>query len=965
MKKTGRRVFNFVLAMLLVILMLPLGSISVHADEAEGDTESLGATSYKVGDIIKFGHYEQDGNTANGKEEIEWQVLKVESDRVLVVSKYVLDEAAYHSNYHERNVSWESCSLREWLNNDFKQIAFSTNEQACIVNVNIANQNGNNTNDDIFLLSMEEVEKYFGEFQGPDSDGHYYNPNSVCEPTQQAVNNGILTNTFDDFWFEMLNRFGYTSDLIGHDFADWWLRDSCYNYDSYFGSMLCGLEISSIGSKSSHFSEAGEGVRPALYINLSSVNPNPQPESPKEIKYGIYSTIFDPSMLSRPSTYTVCNPTIAELCAILCQAVYHDKGDDEDWKVFEQMGFDESNYISHIERYSPYSYSIAYKNMIIDGEETNVIFFVLRGTQSDLTHPYEAISDAFWDESVWTVNGKNGSREYTVYKYCSDFGIKVYDSYKQLMSENQELKQKPTKIVFTGHSLGGATANLLGAVFSDNICNKDDVFVYTFGAIDCLPVKTTQQVCTISEGYENIHNIYNFKDTFGPNGNNFLSRFAAGRSGYGKFGHIDIFTTDLDTSDMGNHFFWEAYFPAVFNRKVKYGKNWRVVAMHCPVDIDAYKNGELVAKVINNTIVDSVTSIPVKVIDDEKYFLIEEGSDFQFEITSTAEGSMEYEILDVATGSDTKEFHSVQLTPGKTMVSFVDSETENEEVKLFAENESGKIVTEILEDGEEIPVTVQAIFKDVSDGAWYVPAVQYAYDNDIMTGKGDQTFAPNANLHREEFTQMLYKNEGAPEISISDNPFTDVKNAWYKTSVLWAKESGIVSGKSADRFGIGKNITREELALMLYKYAQYKNFNVSASDDLAGFTDSDKVSSWALNAVKWAVANGIISGKGSAAAGFRIDPQKGATRAECAAMMKKFAETDFGPMQAVMTDEEEPLALPMEEIEDIPVPDKEIEDVVDEEDVEDKEEDSEEEITDEEEPSETEPEEEVDIKFEE
>ena len=182
---------------------------------------------------------------------------------------------------------------------------------------------------------------------------------------------------------------------------------------------------------------------------------------------------------------------------------------------------------------------------------------------------------------------------------------------------------------------------------------------------------------------------------------------------------------------------------------------------------------------------------------------------------------------------------------------------------------------------------------------------------------------------------------------------------------MWAKASGIVSGKSADRFGIGKNITREELALMLYKYAQYKNCDISvkASTDLSGYTDVDKVSGWALTAVKWSVERGIISGKGNATTGYRIDPGKGATRAECAAMMKKFAEVCDDTVQMTIEDEEEPIALPEEETEEVPVPEEEMEDIVDEEDSE--EEDSEEEITDEEEPSEMEPEDEADIKFEE
>ena len=127
MKRKWKRAVCIVSVMLLSILVVFSAGLPVWAEETDGDSEVLEATSYKVGDIIKFGHYEQDGNTSNGKEEIEWQVLKVESDRVLMVSKYCLDCKKYNETYTD--VTWETCTLRKWLNNDFKKAAFSTEEQ--------------------------------------------------------------------------------------------------------------------------------------------------------------------------------------------------------------------------------------------------------------------------------------------------------------------------------------------------------------------------------------------------------------------------------------------------------------------------------------------------------------------------------------------------------------------------------------------------------------------------------------------------------------------------------------------------------------------------------------------------------------------------------------------------------------------------------------------------------------------
>ena len=149
--------------------------------------------------------------------------------------------------------------------------------------------------------------------------------------------------------------------------------------------------------------------------------------------------------------------------------------------------------------------------------------------------------------------------------------------------------------------------------------------------------------------------------------------------------------------------------------------------------------------------------------------------------------------------------------------------------------------------------------------------------------------------------------------------------------------NGVVTAK-----GAGK-ATREQMALMLYKYAVYKKYDVSVKDTttLDNFTDANKVDSWALTAVKWAVERGIISGKGNAQSGYRIAPTEKATRIECAAMLNKFDEFYAGALTFVIEDIEEPLALPEEGIEDGPVPEEDPEDIIDEE-----EDDSEEDIID-------------------
>ena len=196
----------------------------------------------------------------------------------------------------------------------------------------------------------------------------------------------------------------------------------------------------------------------------------------------------------------------------------------------------------------------------------------------------------------------------------------------------------------------------------------------------------------------------------------------------------------------------------------------------------------------------------------------------------------------------------------------------------------------------------KAYFADVSVGSWQFSAVNYAVERNLMAGKGKDgngsiIFDPNKPISREEFVQVLYNAENKPSVSIA-NKFPDVgNNAWYKNAVLWANSKNIANGMGNGNFGVGKNITRQDLALMLYKYAALKGLDLTApTGEINKYADGDKVSGYAKTAMNWAVKNGVLSGKGAAGADistFHLDPTGTATRAECAAMLKNFM-TAFG-----------------------------------------------------------------------
>ena len=214
-------------------------------------------------------------------------------------------------------------------------------------------------------------------------------------------------------------------------------------------------------------------------------------------------------------------------------------------------------------------------------------------------------------------------------------------------------------------------------------------------------------------------------------------------------------------------------------------------------------------------------------------------------------------------------------------------------VKLVSDGQGtayGFYVTQVKEVVESTPTQpVEEKFTDVQSGAWYVSAVQYAYDNGIMGGKSETIFAPEANLTRAEFATVLYSQSGKPAVTYRP-VFKDVEEgAWYSNPVLWAYDNSIVSGYANGNFGTSDNITREQLALMMYKYAKTKGYDTTAeSGMLQKFSDEAQISTWAREAIQWAASHGIMSGKGNGADGKPLlDPQGNATRAECAAMMKK------------------------------------------------------------------------------
>ena len=190
-------------------------------------------------------------------------------------------------------------------------------------------------------------------------------------------------------------------------------------------------------------------------------------------------------------------------------------------------------------------------------------------------------------------------------------------------------------------------------------------------------------------------------------------------------------------------------------------------------------------------------------------------------------------------------------------------------------------VTFLQDEAPDLP------FSDVTESDWFYDAVTYAYENGLMDGVGTGLFAPNSQTTRAQLVTILHRLAGQPAPS-GDSGFSDVETGtWYTDAVAWAAQNGIVNGVSDTQFAPGDDITREQLAVILYRYAAYQGYDVSQQADLSGFVDAGTISTYAQEALSWANAQGLVLG-------FEDDslrPQGNASRAQIAAVLMRFCQT--------------------------------------------------------------------------
>lgn len=176
-------------------------------------------------------------------------------------------------------------------------------------------------------------------------------------------------------------------------------------------------------------------------------------------------------------------------------------------------------------------------------------------------------------------------------------------------------------------------------------------------------------------------------------------------------------------------------------------------------------------------------------------------------------------------------------------------------------------------------------FTDVSTSDWFYSDVMFVYENGLFSGTDSRSFSPNASMTRAMLVTVLYRLEGEP-VGTGSSSFSDVRSgSYYEKAVAWAAANGIVTGTGSTSFSPDAKVTREQLAAILYRYAQYKKLDTDAGAKLDSFSDAGNVSGYASEALSWAVSEGLING-----ASGRLMPKGDATRAQVAAILHRFVE---------------------------------------------------------------------------
>ncbi len=247
---------------------------------------------------------------------------------------------------------------------------------------------------------------------------------------------------------------------------------------------------------------------------------------------------------------------------------------------------------------------------------------------------------------------------------------------------------------------------------------------------------------------------------------------------------------------------------------------------------------------------------------------------------------------EIETSGNKKNDVTIPVDDSKNVIKviFVDKDGKETEITDYTVTKDG-IKFKATGSGS-VKIVKNKLFKEFTDvhpvKHWAMEDIDYVYALGLMLGISENEFGPDDMLTRAMLVTVLYRAAGEPQVSASES-FTDVeKGTYYYDAVIWAQQNGIVNGVGNNKFEPEENITREQIAVIMYRYAKFMGYDVSVGEDtnILSYTDFDEISEYAIEAMQYAVGSGLIKGKTAST----LNPQENATRAEVAAILHRFME---------------------------------------------------------------------------
>ena len=857
--KPKSKLLSLLLTICLVVGLMPTAAFAAGTDTGKAIQLVDSGTAANIGggqaDNIYFGTYQQssDGSGGYNTDPIKWRVLSNASGQLFLLSDQNLDVFQYHTEYE--SVTWETSTMRSWLNgysaehntggdsgtdytsDNFIGTAFSEKEQGAIADTTVVNDNnptygtegGNTTTDKIFLLSIAEAQ----------NSSYFADDNSrIATNTAYAKEQGAHT---------------YSSTGAG----DWWLRSPGYGdidaalVDGDGCLYRLGFSVGNIDVC----------VRPAFNLNLNSVLFTSAAEGGK-------------SASSMDSGLTAVNDYTGNEWKLTLLDEAH-----KDFNISNATITGSGDTIT-------FSYSDAqtgtneYISVVI--EDSGAITHYGRILQLDGTTNGESGTASLTLPAGVTLSGTtklyvfneqyNGDKMTDYASQLKEISSSTDDTTDPTLSSVSATRDSETaaKVKFTSSEAGtyyyavvesGATAPNIDMDKEGTDCvageNTISISDLTDTAAKDIYIVAKDAAGNVSQSlkieipaYTVVPKTYTLTvDLNGGSGSTIGGTYPAGEVVNINAGSRSNYRFDGWTSSKGGSFDDASSASTTFTMPAAdttITAAWSYIGGGGSTT-DYYR---LTFETNGGSEISSIRRAEYTTIDLTDYTPTREGYEFT--------GWYADENL-------TEKITSIRLTRNTTVYAGW------EEIK---ENPST---------GFENP------FTDVSESDWFFNDVKFVYQNGLMNGTSATTFSPEGTTSRGMIVTILWRMAGSPDMEdkIWGYPFADVDaTAYYGTAVYWARLNGIAGGYDDATFGPNDPITREQMAAILYRYAQYKGYDVSAKADLNKFTDADEISNYALEALQWANAEGLINGKGDGV----LDPKGQATRAEAAVILTRFNE---------------------------------------------------------------------------